>query len=199
VSPNDSLQPAARRASTLTIRRFTPDEWWLYRDLRLRALQDSPDAFGSTYAQECHRTDSDWGTRLARGATSRRDLPLLAEVNGEPGGLAWVRIEEDALSVAHLYQMWVAPDRRGQGVGRALLDAAVEWARTAGTHALMLDVTVSNGPALHLYERAGFVAIGDPKPLRPGSSLQSRSMQLSFTSGSAKASDAERCLHRSRD
>jgi len=84
--------------------------------------------------------------------------------------------------------MWVAPDCRGQGVGRALLDAAVAWARSAGADALMLDVTVSNSPAVHLYEQAGFVPAGNPKPLRPGSPLQSRSLRLSFTMGSAEAS-----------
>jgi GNAT superfamily N-acetyltransferase len=172
----------------LTVRRFTPDEWRLYRDLRLRALQDAPDAFGSTYEHECQRTDSDWRTRLERGAASARDLPLVAEVDGEPTGLAWARLSDEEAGVAHLYQMWVAPESRGQGVGRALLDAAVEWARTAGAHALMLNVTIGNSPAVHLYERAGFVPVGDPGPLRPGSALQSRSLRRALLVGSSEAS-----------
>jgi ribosomal protein S18 acetylase RimI-like enzyme len=177
-----------REEHTLTVRRFTPEDWRLYRDLRLRALQDAPDAFGSTYAHECERADTDWRTRLARGSTSNRDLPLVAEVDGEPGGLAWACLEDEVPAVAHLYQMWVAPECRRQGVGGALLDAAVAWARTVESDALMLDVTVSNGPAVHLYEQAGFVPVGNPKPLRPGSPLQSRSLRLSFAIGSAEAS-----------
>ncbi len=173
---------------TVTVRRFTPDEWGLYRDLRLRALQDAPDAFGSTYAHECQRADADWRTRLADGAASSRELPLVAEVDGEPCGLAWARLPDEEPAVAHLYQMWVAPERRGHGVGRALLDMAVEWARASGAHAMRLDVTVSNSPAVELYERAGFRPVGNPKPLRPGSTLLSRSLQRSLTTGAGEVS-----------
>ena len=155
--------------------------------MRLRALHDAPDAFGSTYAHECQRADADWRTRLAGGAASSRELPLVAEVDGEPSGLAWVRLADEEPAVAHLYQMWVAPEHRGQGIGRGLLDMAVQWARTAGAHALRLDVTVSNSPAVQLYEQAGFRPMGTPKPLRPGSALQSRCLQRSLTTGAAEA------------
>jgi len=174
---------AFREDTTLIVRKFAPDEWRVYRDLRLRALQESPDAFGSTFAQEVRRTDDDWASRLSRGARSSRDLPLVAEVNGKASGLAWARIEEDAPDIAHLHQMWVAPDRRRQGVGRALLEAVVGWARSAGAHVVVLDVTSGNSEAVRLYERAGFVPIGNQKPLRPGSALQSRSMHLPLSSG----------------
>jgi ribosomal protein S18 acetylase RimI-like enzyme len=74
--------------------------------------------------------------------------------------------------------MWVVPERRNHGVGRALVEAAVSWSRAVGARALVLDVTTDNTSAQRLYERSGFVAIGDPKPLRPGSTLQARSMHL---------------------
>ena len=163
------------------VRRFAPDEWQLYRDLRLRALFESPDAFGSTYAHESQISHDAWSLRLARGANSLGDLPLIAEVNGEPAGLAWARVDEQAPAIVHLYQMWVAPDYRKQGAGRALLDAAVGWARDSGADTVVLDVTVGNAPARALYERGGFVAIGDPKPLRPGSTILSQSMHLVLT------------------
>lgn len=172
----------------ITVRRFVADEWGLYRALRLRALQDAPDAFGSTYAQEGQRADAEWRTRLAGGADSVRELPLVAEADGEPCGLAWARLAEEEPAVAQLYQMWVAPEWRGHGVGRALLDMAVQWARPAGAHAMRLDVTVSNGPAAGLYDRAGFRPVGSPKPLRPGSALQSQRMQRSLETGAVEES-----------
>jgi ribosomal protein S18 acetylase RimI-like enzyme len=113
---------------------------------------------------------------------------LVAEVDGEPSGLAWVRLVDEEPAVAHLYQMWVAPDRRGQGVGRALLDMAVQWARTVGAHAVRLDVTVSNSPAVQLYEQAGFRPVGTPNSLRPGSPLQSRRLQRLLTTGAGEPS-----------
>ena len=166
--------------TTLVVRKFAPDEWRLYRDLRLSALEESPNAFGSTYAHEVQRSDDYWAERLLRGASSASNLPLIAELDGEPAGLAWARVDADVPAIVHLYQMWVAPERRKQGVGRALLDAAVSWARTTGADTLALDVTIGNDAARTLYERAGFRPVGDPKPLRPGSVVQSRSMHLSL-------------------
>jgi ribosomal protein S18 acetylase RimI-like enzyme len=165
-----------------TVRQLASDEWRLYRTLRLAALEESPDAFGSTVAHESARTDAEWASRLARGAESLRELPLVAEVDNEPSGLAWVRLDDEDDKAAHVYQMWVAPARRGQGVGRALLDAAIAWARRVGAQALVLDVTTGNEKATHLYEAAGFLATGSEKPLRPGSDLHSRAMRLSLES-----------------
>jgi RimJ/RimL family protein N-acetyltransferase len=52
--------------------------------------------------------------------------------------------------------LMVAKDARGEGVGRALLGVAVEWARGAGIRKLELHVFPWNEPALRLYERFGF-------------------------------------------
>ncbi|HEY8866994.1 MAG TPA: GNAT family N-acetyltransferase [Solirubrobacteraceae bacterium] len=50
----------------------------------------------------------------------------------------------------------VAASHRGRGVGRALLAAAVEWARVAGVRKIELHVFPWNEPAIRLYERFGF-------------------------------------------
>jgi ribosomal protein S18 acetylase RimI-like enzyme len=89
-------------------------------------------------------------------------------------------VNEDAPGVVHLYQMWVAPEHRMRGVGRALMDSAIAWARGIGASALILDVTAGNGPARRLYQRAGFTPSGEEKPLRPGSTVMSQEMRLSF-------------------
>jgi RimJ/RimL family protein N-acetyltransferase len=52
--------------------------------------------------------------------------------------------------------LMVAKDARRQGVGRALLKAAVAWARAAGVRKLELHVFPWNEPAIALYERFGF-------------------------------------------
>ena len=52
--------------------------------------------------------------------------------------------------------LMVAADARRQGVGRALLEAAVEWARASGVRKLELHVFPWNEPAIKLYERFGF-------------------------------------------
>ena len=113
----------------ITVRPFASEEWRLYKDLRLRALANSPDAFGSTLALEQDRSDVDWSKRLASGLESGLDLPLLAQADGVPAGLAWGRLDREHPGVANLYQMWVAPDFRCNGLGRMLLEAVIAWAK----------------------------------------------------------------------
>ena len=52
--------------------------------------------------------------------------------------------------------LMVAAGHRRRGIGGALLDAAVDWARGAGVRKLELHVFPHNAPAIALYERAGF-------------------------------------------
>jgi len=161
-----------------TIRAFSPGEWRAYRDLRLRALADSPDAFGRTLAEESSRPDSEWARRLSASDDSGINLPLVAEVRGEPIGLAWGRIDRSAPDVAALYQMWVAPSHRRMGAGRMLLESVVAWARTLNASCLELGVTCDDGPARRLYERVGFKPVCQREQLRPGSKLLSQPMRF---------------------
>lgn len=161
-----------------TVRAFAADEWRTYRDLRLRALTDSPDAFGSTLALEEGCTDAEWRERLEAGTRSPLDLPLVAEGRSGPAGLLWGKIHEAERDVARLYQMWVAPEDRRCGAGHRLLVAVIEWAIAAEVRSLVLGVTLGDTPATRLYAHSGFEWIGQPEPIRPGSALMGRSMQL---------------------
>jgi ribosomal protein S18 acetylase RimI-like enzyme len=102
-------------------------------------------------------------------------------VDGEPVGLAWGRIEESRPDVAYLFQMWVAPDYRHLGAGRMLLETVIAWAQAHRARYVELGVTLSNSPALRLYQRAGFEHAGEPQPLRPGSELLGLPMRLTLT------------------
>jgi GNAT superfamily N-acetyltransferase len=115
-----------------SVRAFRPHEWRVYRDLRLRALADSPDAFGGTLAEGIDRPDTEWSNRLASGADTRWNFPVVAELAGEAIGLAWGRIEPSEPEAAHLYQMWVDPRFRRLGAGQMLLRAVIDWAKRCG-------------------------------------------------------------------
>jgi len=166
----------------ITIRPFLASEWREYRDLRLRALKESPDAFGSTFETSSLIPDPEWVSRLER-VSPHTDLPMGAMAGGEPVGLAWAKIENPDDDVAHLYQMWVAPEFRGAGIGRRLVNAAINWARDRGVKVMVLDVTCGNVPAARLYESMGFRPVGIPVPLRPGSDLLEQTMELRFSNG----------------
>ena len=61
---------------------------------------------------------------------------------------------------ADVMTIGVAPQARGRGVGRAILDALLDWARQAGAAEIFLDVRPSNEGAIALYNSRGFVEIG---------------------------------------
>lgn len=172
--------PGSPAGAEPSVRSFAPDEWRCYRDLRLRALADSPDAFGSTLVRERERSDDEWAGRLAPGACPLRALPLIAEVGAEPVGLAWGIIDPSEPDVAHVLQMWVAPSGRRMGAARSMLDAIIAWATEANARSVTLSVTCGDTPAARLYARAGFRPVGEPSPIRPGSALLAQRMQLEF-------------------
>ena len=157
---------------------FSPALWELYRDLRLSSLLDSPDAFGGTHALEAARPPDVWQARLAAAATSGLDLPLLARMGEEPAGLCWAKRNSALLSVVNLYQMWVAPPFRGTGVGGALLERCIAWARSIGAAEVRLGVTLADSPAYRLYVRHGFLPLGEPEPLRDGVDLLAQNLAL---------------------
>ena len=56
--------------------------------------------------------------------------------------------------------MHLARDARGRGIGSALMEAAIAWARDQGLHKLSLSVWPHNAAAIALYEKYGFVQEG---------------------------------------
>ena len=169
----------------LTIRPIHPEEWRDYKRVRLRALQDAPDSFGSTYAAESTRPDEAWASRLKQAQRSQEDAALFAEHESTICGLAWCKIEADAPEVANLYQMWVAPETRGRGAGSQLLEAAIVWASRTGADVMRLGVTVADSPAMRLYVRRGFAKVGEVEPLRLGSSIFAQAMELKLSNSAA--------------
>jgi ribosomal protein S18 acetylase RimI-like enzyme len=168
---------ARARDSAVIVRSFAADEWALYRAIRLEALRDAPHAFGSTLTREEAFPDEEWITRLARGVASPLDLPLVAEADGSAVALAWARITAEGPETVTLYQFWVRPDLRRHGVGRRLVDAAVEWGNASGATEMVLSVALGPGSAIDFYRRVGFEPVGECSPLRPGSDVLQQGMR----------------------
>jgi ribosomal protein S18 acetylase RimI-like enzyme len=82
-------------------------------------------------------------------------------------GLVRGALHDHVRDAGHLISMWVAPEARRQGVGSALIDAVVHWARTRGLSRLVLDVVETNTSAIAVYSRKGFVPNGEVGTLPP--------------------------------
>lgn len=145
----------------MLIEKLEPGEIERFRGVRLRALHDAPEAFASTYDEAVARPREIWERQLADFAT------YVAVDSGRDVGVARGVPFEERDDTAMLVSVWVAPEARGKGVGDALVDAVVDWARRAGYAFLALDVGDDNSYAIALYARKGFVPNGEVSFLPP--------------------------------
>jgi ribosomal protein S18 acetylase RimI-like enzyme len=135
----------------------------IYRDVRLCALQDTPGAFGSTYAREVQLTDADWMERSKRwdGVTG---VLYLGMDSGVACGMAGSFLSPEDETRAQLISMWTAPSHRKQGVGRLLVNEILRWAAQRGGRILQLMVTSVNPTAIQFYKSLGFAFTGRTEP-----------------------------------
>lgn len=125
------------------------------RSIRLEALADTPEAYGSTYAEAR-------GWSIDRWETMSRDWNFyLAEHQGRVVGMASGGLNDQRPGTRWLYGMYVAPDMRGTGVAGQLVGAVEQWARGEGVSSLYLHVTETLARARGFYERTGFCLTGD--------------------------------------
>jgi hypothetical protein len=76
--------------SEISVRVLQEDDWQAYRQVRLAALQESPEAFLATYAEEATRPEQYWRDCMVQAHR------LLAEREGEPVGVASVEMMDGA-------------------------------------------------------------------------------------------------------
>jgi GNAT superfamily N-acetyltransferase len=137
-----------------TLRRAELGDEPILRELRLDALSEAPDAFGSTYEREVARTTADWQRWMSPGVTF-----ILYEPEEARGIVAAVRDETDP-AVVHLMAMWVHPSIRGSRGADELVSAVVAWAESVGAKLVRLNVIQGNDRARRFYERMGFCNTG---------------------------------------
>ena len=145
----------------MLIRRVDEDDWPTVRDIRLRALRESPDAFGSSLAREERFAESHWRMRLRTSATW-----VALDDTGEPRGLVSLIQEPGSPDDdRHIVSLWVAPEIRRGGTGWSLLDAVVRAGAAEGAATVSLWVVDDNASAVDLYVRAGFTRTGERQVL----------------------------------
>jgi GNAT superfamily N-acetyltransferase len=152
------------------VRPTTMTDWQAMREIRLQALRDAPYAFASTHAREAAFADDEWHRRATRDGSFLAFLPEVSPAGLGSGYLA-------APDTVELIGMFVRPQARGRGVGEAIIDAVVGWAREKGAAAVHLWVTETNKHARMLYERCGFTVTAERQPLPSNPALGEVGMQ----------------------
>jgi GNAT superfamily N-acetyltransferase len=126
----------------------------ILRELRLQALSDAPEAFGSSYERELARTTADWQRWLSPGVTFILDEPT------GPSGIVAGQPDATDPAVVHLMAMWLRPAIRGSGAADELVAAVLAWAESVGARIVRLDVMQANPRGRRFYERNGFRPTG---------------------------------------
>jgi GNAT superfamily N-acetyltransferase len=134
----------------VSVVRLIAGEGQRWRSVRLRALQEAPYAFGTTFEEASRWPDVRWEQQVIEFAT------FVAVVDGHDVGVARGAAHSERADVRELISMWVAPSARRQGIGGMLIDAVADWARTDGARVLVLDVVEHNAAAIALYAGCGF-------------------------------------------
>lgn len=163
------------------IRVLTVDDVEEYRALRLRALREEPQAFGSSWEEESQRPPE---MAIARLQSSDQAAFGGYDDNDRLVGMVWLWREGGIKSrhKGYIISMYVAPEARGHGLGRKLLDAAIARAReTPGIEQLLLAVTSINTPARSLYLSMGFEPYGlERKALKLGDRYLDEELMVLF-------------------
>jgi len=160
----------------IEIVRIESDDWALVRDVRLKALRDSPDAFWATYEEEVDK-DEAWWLKFFDAAEW-----FVANSDGRTiGVVASLRARELADDERALISMWVDPSARRKGVGRLLIEAVCDRAREEGATAVVLEVAEGNDAAAELYRRCGFLPTGNTQPLSRKPSIIEHEMRLQLS------------------
>jgi ribosomal protein S18 acetylase RimI-like enzyme len=111
-------------------------------------------------AQQIEQSDKDAVRRAVTHPASGESL-LIAEENESVLGFIHLKTVTDYFSqeqIGHVADVVVAADAEGRGVGKALMSAAEDWARSNGYGMIQLHVLVGNARARAMYERLGYSA-----------------------------------------
>jgi GNAT superfamily N-acetyltransferase len=129
----------------------------LLRDVRLKALADSPEAFLETVERASAFPASQW---RSRAEPTGKQACFLRE---DGSGMVSCFVADDPTTV-FLVAMWVAAEQRGTGVAGKLVEQVATWAVDHGAARVALSVEPGNDRAARLYERCGFAETDEPPP-----------------------------------
>ncbi len=152
----------------MDVRRLTSGDADAYRPMRLRGLQEHPEAFAASFEEERDEAPEKVVERLGYPHAAT----FGAFIDGQLVGIGSLacnprpKLKHRAMVVA----MYVAREYQGRGAGQALVSAIVQQARaTDGVEDLTLAVTVGNEAARAVYQKAGFERYSiDPRLFRIG-------------------------------
>jgi GNAT superfamily N-acetyltransferase len=156
------------------VRRTVAKDWAALRAIRLEALSDTPEAFGSTFEAASNFSKDQWRQMAAQRCY------YLAQHDGVVVGMISGGLNDDHPGTRWLYGMYVTPAARGSGVAALLVAAVQDWARGEGVSELFLHVGVSVPRARAFYTKMGFAPTGESHDMTRDPALELITMRRSL-------------------
>ncbi|MGE7761402.1 N-acetyltransferase family protein [Peribacillus sp. NPDC097895] len=146
----------------MNIRILKPQDAENYRKLRLEALQNNPESFGSSFEEERKNPLETYKSRFQ----SDESFTLGAFENEKLIGVVTL-VKENKLKLKHkatIFAVYVSPEKRSNGIGMSLMAEAIKQAKNSeGIEQIYLSVVTSNEAAKKLYSYLGFEVFGKEK------------------------------------
>src|SRR5437899_8239994 len=149
----------------MDVRILTEADAEAFWKIRLRALRDDAECFGSTFEEFLERSMSGVAQGLRKRSTSPDDVTFGA-FERTIVGIAGFRREENTKRhhKAVIWGMYVPREMRGKGIGKALLEAAIAYARTLpGLEQINVSVVITSKEAHRLFQSLGFETYGQER------------------------------------
>ncbi|WBL15960.1 GNAT family N-acetyltransferase [Sutcliffiella sp. NC1] len=135
-----------------------------YWNLRLEALKQNPEAFASSYEEALQKENPI--EQVQQNLTAKGSYTFGAFIENKLVGMVTL-VQEKAIKLSHranIFAMYVSPTARGTGVAKALIQTAIDEAKTLdGVIKINLTVVASNESAKRLYNSVGFQVYGTEK------------------------------------
>jgi predicted GNAT family acetyltransferase len=146
----------------LDVEVLVADDWETLRDVRLRALKDSPTAYISTYEEVASWTEERW-----RGAFATAVWVVIRSGRRIVGVASSLRAAQGLATERYIESVWVEPGHRRSGILREILRYLAELEPVVEDW--FLWVLDGNADARAVYERLGFAPTGESQPLADAS------------------------------
>lgn len=146
---------------SITVRRATPTDLPILGRLGALLVRTHHDFDPKRFIEASPQTETGYASFLGSQLDARDVVVLVAEENGEVVGYTYAGVEgRDYMSLRGpagvVYDIVVDPNHRRSGVGRALLQATLDFLKSHGAPRVVLSTATRNDAAQRLFERAGF-------------------------------------------
>jgi ribosomal protein S18 acetylase RimI-like enzyme len=142
-----------------SVRRLHEDDFYAFRKLQLRALKDHPESLMLDYDEASvepeEQAKRQFMSRVCFGAFVADELVGYAGLNRHRG--------KKVRHKAGIGGVYVAPEMRGRGIARRMIEAAIEEAKTKDIELLLISANSSHPATIGLYKSLGFEPYGIEK------------------------------------